>query len=251
MPIQTNGNSISCHITQFQNYFIVTPVTTNQFSIRQLPLKKILSHTWQLTCLTSPWKAHLHFASCTLGGKYEPQLWPSRIRGRNRMGGGDTQPTKEKKPEEPTPLGYVRTRKVAGGRSGYWARVWNKVFHTQKIYISSVPVPPPTCHTKLKSENRNPNLENSLFNRKKTMNRGFETGKDILEPENCYLNRKIAIRNRKRYSRNRKIVILTGKEHDTPLYRDLKPKKVLLKPKNCDFTRKLSEIGSNRKIKIS
>ena len=44
-------------------------------------------------------------------------------------------------------------------------------------------------------------------------------------------------------SQNPKLVILTGKEHDTPLYRDLKPEKVLLKPKNFDFTEKLPEIG--------
>ena len=47
----------------------------------------------------------------------------------------------------------------------------------------------------------------------------------------------------KRYSSNRKLVILTGKEHDTPLFRDLEPENVFLRPKNCALPEKLLEIG--------
>ena len=43
-------------------------------------------------------------------------------------------------------------------------------------------------------------------------------------------------------SQNRKLVILTGTEHDTPLFRDLEPENVFLRPENCDLPRKLLEI---------
>ena len=46
----------------------------------------------------------------------------------------------------------------------------------------------------------------------------------------------------KRYSSNRKLVILTGKEHDTPLFRDLEPENVFLRPENCALLEKLPKI---------
>ena len=48
MPIQTNGNSISCHITQFQNYFIVAWPVTISFLLANYRWKKILSHNWHV-----------------------------------------------------------------------------------------------------------------------------------------------------------------------------------------------------------
>ena len=44
-------------------------------------------------------------------------------------------------------------------------------------------------------------------------------------------------------SQNRKLVILTGKEHDTPLFRDLEPENVFLRPENCALPENLLEIG--------
>ena len=44
-------------------------------------------------------------------------------------------------------------------------------------------------------------------------------------------------------SQNWKLVILTEKEHDTPLFSDLEPENVFLRPENCDLPRKLLEIG--------
>ena len=44
-------------------------------------------------------------------------------------------------------------------------------------------------------------------------------------------------------SQNWKLVILTEKEHDTPLFSDLEPENVFLIPKNCALLGKLPEIG--------
>ena len=52
-------------------------------------------------------------------------------------------------------------------------------------------------------------------------------------------------------SQNRKLVILIGKEHDTPLFRDLEPENVFLRPKNCALPGKLSEIENKDSITVN
>ena len=94
MPIQTNGNSISCHITQFQNYFIA------KFFFE--------SHLFHVSVR----REHLPFASCTLGA-VNRSFGHSQKNEKNRS--FDRQAYAEetawadatrgqKKTEEPTPL---------------------------------------------------------------------------------------------------------------------------------------------------
>ena len=44
-------------------------------------------------------------------------------------------------------------------------------------------------------------------------------------------------------SQNPKLVILTGKEHDTPLFWDLEPENAFIRLENCALPGKLPEIG--------
>ena len=122
MPIQTNGNSISCHITQFQNYFIAKKkfwVTLDMFHV-------------------SVRREHLLFASCMLG-EVNRSFGHSQKNEKNRN--FDRQAYAEetawadatrgkKKTEEPTPLGCKH--QVRGGRAAGWPR-YRIIFHTQSM----------------------------------------------------------------------------------------------------------------------
>ena len=78
------------------------------------------------------------------------------------------------------------------------------------------------------------------------MNRDLKPENGIPKPKNSLFNQKntlTGVWNRKMGSQNPKLVILTGKEHDTPLFRDMQPENVFLRLENCVLPKKLLEIG--------
>ena len=52
-------------------------------------------------------------------------------------------------------------------------------------------------------------------------------------------------------SQNPKLVILTGKEHDTPLFRDMQPENVFLRLENCALPKKITRNRLKQKNKDS